>query len=428
MRTNKLFKIFISVYVVTCLLLMLSIQTQAQTQITFMGRVIDSNTNQPLSFATISIPQSMTGVISNDYGEFQYHIPENVKGSFVLISYIGYKTVRINVIDIQSGVLKTIFMVPQTKQLSSVEVSGMDAYRVVDIIRTAIRKINQNYPKEKFLLHGYYRGFTRPAWNDSIKNLIEAAVVIEDRGFQLDDFSRTKFKLEQLRYDPVSVVDTSLSIAYDGKNKFIPYARLLGANELTFLRAHDPIRNHKTISFSFVDILDKLFVQNHKFYFESITDVDSVKTYCFRFEKYDKESEFQSEYWVDGRIYINSKSYAILKFDYSITCNTPAYTGKFFDLKLEYREHLDKYYLNYISLMNYFVINEGHLNRGVQKPLVPFFQYRELYVNKIVNVPFESIHPEEAIIRDSSMLVNKIPVKKGFWENYNYTGVTKLQE
>lgn len=400
----------------------------AQNQITLKGRILDSVTKEPLPFATISVPKSMTGTVSNDFGEFQYHIPGTFADRFVLISYIGYKTVKISASDVQSNDLKTIYLVPQTSQLSGVDVSGMDPYRVVEIVRTAIRKINQNYPREKFLLHAYYRGFVRPVWTDSIKNLMEAAVVIEDRGFQIDDFNRTKFKLEQLRYDPMTIVDTSLNIAYDGKNKFIPFARLWGANELTLLRAHDPIRNHKTTSFSFVDNLDLFFVQNHKFYFESIVDVDSVKTYCIRFEKYEKVSEYQSEYWVEGRMYINSKSYAILKFDYAINCNTPAYTGKSFDLKLEYKEHQGEYYLNYISLMNYFVIDRGYSFRGARKGLAPFFQYRELYVNKVVNKPFESIHPEEAIVRDSSIFINRIPVINGFWENYNYTGVLKLPE
>jgi hypothetical protein len=57
-----------------------------------------------------------------------------------------------------------------------------------------------------------------------------------------------------------------------------------------------------------------------------------------------------------------------------------------------------------------------------------YFQYRELFINKIVNEPFEDIPTPETINKDSSLFVNKIPEKEGFWENYNYTGITKLLE
>jgi len=430
MKTIKTFHLNLTCVLVFVLILAGS-QVIAQDQITLKGRILDNKTNQPLPFATISISQSMTGVISNEFGEFQYHIPENFGNSVVSITYLGYKTIQLKVSEIQTGVLTTYKMETQVMQLPEVEVNGVKSKtEAVNIVRKAIRNIRKNYPTEKTLLYGYYRDYASPVGTHDYKNLIEAALVIEDKGFQTEDFSQTSFKLEQLRYNPEVEIDSSLNKAYDGKNKFIPYFSIAGANELSILRAHDPIRNRDILTFSFVDQFKADFARTHNFRFESITEVDSDKVYCIHFDKYVKYEENQSEYNVDGQIYISSKSFAILKFNYLGTCKTPIYSGKFLDVKLEYRKYNDRYYLNYLSLKNYFLINNNpHSGTNISSlNVIPYFQYRELFINKIVNKPFISIKPHEQIDKSASLLSNKIPVIEGFWDQYNFTGVSKLQE
>jgi hypothetical protein len=320
-------------------------------------------------------------------------------------------------------------MEPQAQQLQEVDIKSTKSKTpAVDIVNKAIKNIRKNYPKDKTLLYGYYRDYISPVLTPDYKNLIEAALVIEDRGVQTDDYDRTKIKLEQLRLNHTVEVDSSLNMDYDSKNKFIPNTSLCAANELAILRAHDPIRNHKTHTFSFVNILDLYFTENHHFHYESITEVDSVQTYCIGFDKYYYDFLHLSEYRVDGQIIISSKTYAILKFNYTMTCNTPTYSGKFMDIKLEYKNLNDKYYLNYLSLINYFVFKNDSSVSSAAKVNEPFFQYRELFINKIVNEPFEDIPNPQAIRKNVSLLTNKISQKEGFWENYNYTGITKLLE
>ena len=409
-----------------CTLILFSGQVGAQSQITLKGIVIDKETNEPLPFATVTILQFKTSVVSNESGEFLYHFPQSFENGVVQISYIGYKTIKLNASAIKPGVLTTFRMEPQVQQLQEIEVTGNKGKtQAVEMVEKAIRNIRKNYPKDKTLYFGYYRDYISPAWTKSYKNLMEAALVMEDRGFQSNDLQRTKIKLEQLRYHPGIATDSSLNSAYDGKNKFIPNASFAAANELAVLKAHDPLRNHKIRTFSYVDIFDLNFTSNHKFYYESITEEDSIIIYCIRFEKHSWDYSNTSEYKVEGHIYIRSESYAILKLNYTITCNTPTYTGKFLDLKLEYKNYNDKYYLNYLSLMNYFVFkndsSESHVN-------MPFFQYRELFINKIETEPFKSLQSTEIIDKKASLLTNKVPVRDGFWDSYNYISLLNLLE
>ncbi len=415
--------------VIILLILILSgcgFQANAQTKFTLSGQILDSKTNEPLPYANISIPQSLSGVISNEKGEFQYHIPENYENSEVHITYIGYKTVKIKFAEAETGKLTIIKMEPLLQQLEEVKVAGNKSKtEAVDIVNKAIKNIRKNYPTENTLYHGYYRDYIRPSWTDSCKNLFEAALVIEDRGFHTRDLYRTKIKLEQLRYNPVFVIDSSLNKAYDSNSKFIPYMSLAAANELAILREQDPIRNYKNVTFSFVDVFKYAFPRNHNFQYESITEQDSAIIYCIKFDKYHKDAYTKAEYWVDGKIYIRSESFAILKFNYSVSCNTPTYAGVLFELNLEYKNYHDTYYLSYLSLMNNFVNYNSENQHQAENPL-PYFQYRELFINKIENAPFEPILPAEEIKKNASLLTNKIPILDGFWENYNYPGNTKM--
>ena len=416
------------VYIFTFLLLMIVTQTGAQNQITLKGRILDSETKQPLPFATVSIPKSMTGVISNEFGEFQYHIPEKFEKGEVQITFIGYDPIKIDVSKIKSDVLTTFKMQPKIQQLKEVEITSLKGKTPAsDIVFKAVRYITKTHPNKETLLYGYYRDYVRPIQSNDYKNLLEAALVIDDKGFNTFD-SKTKIKLEQLRYKPDVAIDSTLNSAYDGKNKFVPNARLSGANELSILRAHDPIRNHDIPTFSYVYIFDNGFYTNHNFLYEDITRVNSDTIYCIHFDTHIKYDKTQTDYKVDGQIYIISKTYAILKFNYTVTCNSPTYSGKFFDLKLEYKNYNDKYYLNYLSMMNYFVIKNDTASNKDTATATPFFQYRELFINKIVNKPFDAFKPHETINKAAPLLTNKIPVKEGFWDHYNYTDVSKLQE
>lgn len=428
MVTGKYITQWLLIVVYSCMSMMFSIQVNAQSQITLKGTVLDKQTNEPMPFATITILQSKISVVTNEMGEFQFHIPEESKNNVVQISYLGYKTIKLKVNDLKPGMETTFRMESQVQQLKEVEIKEKKSKTAAeDIVNRAVRSIRKNFPKDKTLYYGYYRDYISPAWTVSYQNLIEAALVMEDRGFQSHDFDRTKIKLEQLRYNPAISIDSSLNFAYDGKNKYIPYATMgiAIANELAILKAHDPIRNHKSKSFSFIDVFDYNFVENHHFEYEAISEEDSMLIYCIRFNRYDKITVSNSEYIVNGQIFIRSDNYAILKFNYTITCNTPTYTGKFLDLKLEYKNYNDKYFLNYLSLMNCFVLkntpSSNHLN-------TPYHQYRELFINKIVNEPFVSLQTKETINKRASLLTNKIPVIDGFWDHYNYTGIPKLEK
>ncbi|HAH25644.1 MAG TPA: hypothetical protein DCL77_18120, partial [Prolixibacteraceae bacterium] len=391
MCTKNYFTGFRSISILSFILLLFNPTADAQNDITFKGRVLDSATNQPIPFATIEVPKSGTGVVTNEHGEFNYHIPQSFENERVQISCLGYKKIQFNVAELKQGVLNNYKLEPEVQQLPEIEIKGMKGTPAVEIVNKAIRNIGKNYPKSKTLLYGYYRDYISAGKKDKYKNLTEAALILEDKGFNRNDFHRTRVKLEQLRYNPHIAIDSALNGGYDGKNKYVPFANIEGKNELSLLRLHDPIRNHSIRTFSYVNVFDWEFVHNHQFTYESITEVDSSAIYCINFETHRMNIFSPSvQYWVNGQIYIQSQSYAILKFTYTVYCTQPSYNGRFFDLKLEYKNFKGKYYLNYLSLMNYFEYKDKTSVNNISEAPKSYYQYRELFINKIVKEPFES--------------------------------------
>lgn len=228
----------------------------AQNTITFSGRVLDNETNKPLPFVTVEIGKSGTGVVTNELGEFNYHVPQSFENEKVQISCIGYQKIQIHVSEIKSGVLTIYKLEPEIQQLPEIEIKAMKGTPAVEIVKKAIRNIRKNYPKDNTLLYGYYRDYISARTKDNYKNLTEAALIMEDRGFNRNDYDRTRIMLEQLRYNPDIAVDSALNRGYDGIHKYIPSVTIYAKNGLTLLRLHDPIRNHSIRTFSYVNVFD----------------------------------------------------------------------------------------------------------------------------------------------------------------------------
>src|ERR1700739_6309 len=107
-------KIYIKCVFVLSLLLCFSVGLHASTRVTddlikgkISGKIIDSATKQPVSYATISIykagsPSPFNGVVSGDNGTF---ILSNIsEGTYrIAIDFIGYRKKFINNVTIAKG-------------------------------------------------------------------------------------------------------------------------------------------------------------------------------------------------------------------------------------------------------------------------------------------------------------------------------------
>ena len=102
------------------LLLCLAI-TPFYAQNTLTGRVIDSTTQQPVTFANVYIPKLEKGVVTEDSGTFTLNDLPN--GNYnLLVSYVGYQTKSIN-ISIPGETSINIVLVPSAIEMQEVIIS-----------------------------------------------------------------------------------------------------------------------------------------------------------------------------------------------------------------------------------------------------------------------------------------------------------------
>lgn len=164
----------------------------SQQFITIEGKIVDSKTSEPLSYATIGIAGKTLGAISNANGEFLFHLPESLANDTFYISFLGYKTYKK---EVNKVLPKTTYKLePQMFHLREVSVSGLSAN---EIVKRAIKNVKNNYPQSPTIAETFYREYLK---EDSVySRAIEVAATIYSKGFKSDFLSTSQFKIDGIR-------------------------------------------------------------------------------------------------------------------------------------------------------------------------------------------------------------------------------------
>lgn len=296
------------------LLLVSSTSIAQQTEFIF-GQLVDASQNEPIPFATIRIKGKALGVISNMNGTFKIPLRLIAQGEVLEISCLGYETKELRIDELETSQRSSIELKPSAFQLTEAVVSArkkkIDAKQIV---RTAVNSIPMNYPEYDFNLVGYYRDYQ--VKNKAYINLNEAIIKVADEGFD----GRNSFYNQHQLLSYTSNIDFEIDrfaaqpYDYKGHNKIVPNARMKndGGNEFILLGMHDPIRNYKEPSFSFINDLRKDFVNTHRFNMLGKSNHKNESVYQIEIAYND------DHYSAQGLIFVNSTDFSIHKLDYEL--------------------------------------------------------------------------------------------------------------
>lgn len=326
------------------------------------GKIVDSQSEFPVPFATIKIKSKMLGVVSNANGDFQIPMRFRQESDSLVISCIGYSSRTISFQDLKQSEFNLITLSPSIGSLNEVVVKpkrnrNLSASK---ILKQAITNIKVNYPQEPYSYIGYYRDYQMI--DTSYLNLNEAIIEVYDQGFYSFDFAKTLIELYQFKRNTDFPLDTTTTKPYDnkpakygrGENKYIPNGKLspLGGNELSILRLHDAIRNYSWYSFSFVDVFARDFENNHFLKLEEDVNLDTLSLYTISFRsKFDASGPIN---YSVGKLFIEKSNFAIHKMEYSTYNKTMKGDQLMYAIQTEYARVGDKMMLNYISFNNGF--------------------------------------------------------------------------
>lgn len=323
------------------------------------GKVLNSVTGEPLPFASILVKNSNLGVFSNADGDFRIANNPIFQRDSLLISFIGFKRFSMPFKKLREGKTNIIYLKPADFQLSEVNVVA-DAKKLnpKSIIRRAIQQIPENSPDKSFNYVGYYRDYQKKG--KSYYNLDEAIVQTLDSGISRPS-TETRYRLLKYnenpdfpRFDLPQNYDASTN---DKDGKTIKYGTLpdQGGNELFVLMAHDPIRNFRSPTFSFVNTLSKDFIANHHFSAPVPVYDNNLMLYKIGFTA--RRYFTGDSLLVSGNIFIQPINYAIHKLEYSgFYLKSRGERKKMFDIEIEYgrSDPAGRMELKYISFNNIF--------------------------------------------------------------------------
>jgi hypothetical protein len=280
---NRFFRIFFSLFLG---LLVYTAQAQ-QGSISISGKITATEDGQPVQQASISIERKGVGTSTNIDGLFALFIPATNLNDTLKVSCIGFKTKQLPIAGLKNGESLKITLEKNTTELKEVTVAYHDPLK---IIQKAIARIPDNYIDHAHILRGFYRMYTYS--NTDPLQLSEAVFDVYNFGY--GDKRADLFRLMKARNE---------------KNDRDLSALELGQKPNTVFEAD--IVNHISAS----GFLNDEGLKKHTFEVKGIVDFQGFEAYEIDF----KEKSGLADATFRGRMFIDTKSYAFIYFDFGLS-------------------------------------------------------------------------------------------------------------
>ncbi|MEI8006448.1 MAG: carboxypeptidase-like regulatory domain-containing protein [Bacteroidota bacterium] len=257
------------------------------------GRVTDAVNGSPLPFAQMAISNSTNGTVTNDDGQFFLVIPEGRLKDTLVVSYLGYETVKLALGGI-AGKTTEISLKPKEVSLKEVEVVALTPE---EVMRRMFNNIPLNYGKDSLLLTAFYR--SQKFTGKKLAEYSEAIIVDLKTGyFHQNSMRDVKFTAGQSNKTQLVkgrvVSDTNLVNAMGEVGKM---AGCLGC-----IFAEDMVENN------FRTMFDEEVFRFYTYKMEELANPDGGKIYHIRFDQANNKIKgFKGEIFIDGN------SYALMK-------------------------------------------------------------------------------------------------------------------
>ena len=268
----------------------------------FKGTILDSKTNNELTFATITVSGSNISTISNSEGKFLIKIPIFRQDASLIISFLGYKDRVISIKDLKQE-KNLLYLEPVNVLLKEVVVNVMDANK---IFSNVLHNRSKNYGDSAIQIIGFYR--------ESIKKRRTYVSVLES----IVDIQKMPFS---------SVVQDQVNILKGRKNA--DYAKLDTVN----FKLEGGL-----FSALYIDLIkdpSNIFSENvfemYNFSFEDITQINDRQVFIISFKQ--KSSIEDPDPLYSGKLFIDAKSLAIISANFQLNVENRIKAGLIFTRK-----------------------------------------------------------------------------------------------
>lgn len=121
---------------------------------TLHGRVLASDTRDPLPNASVTVGNLNVSSVTNQDGYFTFRVPVLARNSRLTIRYLGYENMEIPVVTLIDKPNNHIMLTPSPIELGPLEVVSGDGS---ELMREALNRIPQNYSTDPNMMVAFYR-------------------------------------------------------------------------------------------------------------------------------------------------------------------------------------------------------------------------------------------------------------------------------
>jgi len=252
----------------------------------YRGKIIDSESGDPLVFATLTLDGTNIATVSNSEGNFLLKVPKDISpNNKVHVSYLGYKNKDFLLSELKPDRNK-LRLDMLTVSLAEINVLPKDAEQ---IIREVIARKKENYVQEPLRMTTFYRETIKR--RRSYVSLAEAVIDVHKQAYS--NFKLDEMKLYKARKDAdYSKMDT-LTFKLQGG----PYSSLM----LDIMKEPFSIINAEDMDY-------------YHFNLETITKVNDKIIYVVTFV----QKPYVEDPLFYGKLYIDAESMAVTSANYSI--------------------------------------------------------------------------------------------------------------
>ncbi len=340
MKTTNFQKSFFAGFLTIMLFFSLSVKADSpastvtdSTQYTAVrGTVINSETHQPVVFASVFIEGTRMGTVSNSNGKFLIKIPLKYINKRLGFSSIGYKTSFIMAADLNK-ISNKVYLMPAIIPIKEVVIRHLDP---IHLLEAAVNKIPENYSDQPVMMTGFYRESIRK--NKKYLSVAEAVLDIYKSAYGRNMLNNDRVVIYKGRKAQYAKRRDTLAVKFQG-----------GPLSLSYL---DIVKNKG-------DILSKDIYPYYNYHIDGVIMMNNRETYVISF---DQKDTVQLPLF-KGKIYLDAQDLAVagLKVEvspkkiekalsYVIRKKPAGLKAQLLGVHIlvKYRKIGDKWYLNYL--------------------------------------------------------------------------------
>ncbi len=328
---------------------------QSILPVTLSGKIIDSETAEPLQFATIGIKHIGKGTITNNDGKFILKVTKECLDDTLTISYVGYLS-RLVPVKSLAGNIMTISLDRDFISIPEIIVRYKDP---LGIINKAVASIAENYGTSPAMLTGFYR---EGVYRKKEPQIYTEAVLQVFKSPYARSLLNDQIKV--IRSRKIENLDAKDTLAVRLKAGLVSAMSLDGMREL-------------------FDFINPQTTDNYYYRLTDIVTIDGKNAYVISFE----QKEWITEPLMKGEIYINVDDNGVMLAEFEINPIHILETQEAFISKLPKGYSMKPEYIRYMT--QYRNIDGRYYLSHVRGDLGFLARGKKMLFNSHFNVFFE---------------------------------------